>query len=599
MASSTKIESGSVATFSVKVEGSTIPDESRVLSVHIEKAINRVPIARITILDGDVSKGTFDASSSSTFVPGNKVTIEAGYDSTNKTVFEGIITRQSLRIDNVVGSALEVECRDESIKMIVGRKSLTFSKKKDSDIISSIIGNYGGLSADVTATSTEWPEQVQYYTTDWDFVMARAEANGMVVIANDGKVSVVKPDADTSSVLTIKYGDNLYEFNADLNSVNQLGAVKANAWAYKTQEVINGESSNSLAGPGNLSSKTLSEVVGLSDYILQTGGYLENADLTDWTKAQLIKSDFAKIRGEVKYQGTAQVVPGNYITLSGLGDRFNGDHLVSEIVHDISEGNWMTHATIGLSDMWFTEEPDVMAPPASGLLPGAQGLFNATVKKMYEDPDNQYRILLDIPLFDQSGEGIWARLANFYSTSGAGAFFLPEVGDEVVVGFLNQDPRYPIILGSLYSSSNNKPFEGLDPNEKNSLKAIVSKSGIYIQFNDEDKILTVETPAKNSIVLSDKDKQITVKDENNNEMQMSTDGITIKSEKDITVQATGTLNLKGDQGVNIEASGGDVQIKGMNIKSTADMQYSAEGSTTASVQGGAELTLKGGMVMIN
>lgn len=598
MAASTTIKSGGIVTFSVKVGGSVIPDETLVYSIHIEKGINRIPLARICVLDGDASTGTFKASSSDTFVPGNKVVIEAGYDSTNKSIFSGIITKQSIRIDNSIGSILEIECRDEAVKMIVGRKNLTYSKKKDSDIISSIIGNYGGLSADVSATPTTWPEQVQYYTTDWDYILARAEANGFVVNTIDGKVTVGKPDADSSSVLEIEYGNNLFEFNAELNSVNQLGSAKANSWDYKTQKMINGESSNSNAGPGNLSSKKLSEVVGLSDYDLRTGANLEAADLTNWAKAQLVKSSFAKIRGEVKFQGNNIVDTGKYITLAGLGDRFNGDHLVSGIVHDISEGNWMTEATIGLSDIWFTEEPDVMAPPASGLLPGVSGLFNGTVKKMYEDPDTAYRILVDIPLFDEAGEGIWARLSNFYSTSGAGAFFLPEVGDEVVIGFLNEDPRYPVILGSLYSAKN-KPFSGLDPAEKNPIKAIVSKEGIYIQFDDEKKVLTMTTPGNNKMVFSDEDKSITITDQNSNSVEMSSSGIKMTSPKDINIEATGSLNLKGTQGVNIEASGGDVKTTGINVKQTANAQYSAEGSASASVQGGAQLTLKGAMVMIN
>ncbi|MFT5822746.1 MAG: Rhs element Vgr protein [Crocinitomix sp.] len=598
MAASTTIKSGGIVTFSVKVNGSVIPDETLVFAIHIEKGINRIPLARISVLDGDASTGVFEASSSSTFLPGNKVVIEAGYDSSNKSIFAGIITKQSIRIDDTIGSLLIVECRDEAVKMIVGRKNLTFSKKKDSDIISSIIGTYSGLSADVSATTTEWPEQVQYYTTDWDFILARAETNGYVVNAIDGKVTVGKPDADSTAVLEVEYGNNMHEFNAELNSVNQLAGAKANSWDYKTQKVINGEASNSTAGPGNLSAKKLSEVVGLDDYDLRTSANLESADLTNWAKAQLVKSSFAKIRGEVKFQGTNLVNPGNYITLDGVGDRFSGDHLISGIVHDLSEGNWMTEATIGLSDMWFTEEPDVMAPPASGLLPGASGLFNATVKKMYEDPDTAYRILVDIPLFDAAGEGIWARLSNFYSTAGAGAFFMPEVGDEVVIGFLNEDPRYPVILGSLYSAKN-KPFDGLDPAEKNPLKAIVSKSGIYIQFDDEKKVLTLTTPGENKVVFSDEDKSITITDQNSNSIEMSSSGITMKSPDDINIEATGSLNLKGTQGVNIEASGGDVQTKGLNIKSTANIEFSAEGSATASVQGGAQLTLKAAMVMIN
>jgi uncharacterized protein involved in type VI secretion and phage assembly len=288
-----------------------------------------------------------------------------------------------------------------------------------------------------------------------------------------------------------------------------------------------------------------------------------------------------------------------YMTLQGLGDRFNGDYFISGVVHDLSMGNWLTEVSLGLSPAWFTEEPDVMAPPASGLLPGARGLFNGTVKQMYNDPDTQYRILVEVPLFDPNGAGIWARLSNFYSTSGAGAFFLPEVGDEVVLGFLNEDPRYPIILGSMYSGTKIKPFNGLDPNQNNTLKAIVSKSGISVEFDDENKIFTINTPSNNTIILSDKDKKITMQDQNSNSIVMSSDGITITSPKTITLNASENLVLKGAQGITVQSSGGDVQTSGMNIKETAQSQYSAEGSLTAQVQGGTQLTLKGAMVMIN
>lgn len=598
MSASNEITSGGIATFSIKVNGSTIPDELSVLSVHIEKKVNRIAVAKIVILDGEANTGTFDASSSATFLPGATVSIEAGYDSTNTVVFSGLIMGQSIRIDEFVGSALEIECRDAAVKMIVGRKSLTYSNEKDSDIISSIIGTYG-LSADVTATATKWPEQVQYYVTDWDYILALAEANGLIVTTINGKVSVNAPDSNTTSVLTVTYGNNLLEFNAKLNATTQIGNVTSNTWDYKNQAIANGEASPNITGAGNLSSKKLSEVIGLSTFQLQTSAPLETADLTNWSKAQIIKSEYSKIIGDAKFQGTNLIDPGKYMTFNGLGDRFNGDYIISGVVHDLSQGNWISQVSLGLSPLWFTEEPDVMSPPASGLLPGARGLFNATVKKMFDDPDSQYRILVDVPLFDTNGAGIWARLSNFYSTSGAGAFFLPEVGDEVILGFLNEDPRYPVILGSLYSGTKNKPFTDLAPNEKNSIKAIVSKSGISVEFDDENKIWTVATPNKNTIIISDKDKQITIKDENQNSVVMSGGGIDMSSQKSINISAQEKVSIKGMQGITIESSGGDVATKGLNIKESADMQYAAQGGQTAQVSGGMQLTLKGAMVMIN
>ena len=599
MAGSTEIKSGSIATFEVKVAGSSIPSDYEIISMEVFQGINRIPSATIVVKDGNASTGDFKVSSSDTFLPGKDIVIEAGYDSTNKQIFKGIITKQSLRVDHFEGSILQLECRDAAIKMTVGRKSATYSKKKDSDIITSIIGNYSGLSSDVTATNTQWPEQVQYYCSDWDFMLSRAETNGLIVNAINGKVSVVKADADTSSVLTLTYGDNILSFDADLDSVSQIASAKASSWDFKTQKVINATSNTSKAGPGNLSSKKLSEVVGLSDFLLQTPAALTSDELTTWTKSQIDKRAYAKIIGTLQCQGTAVLLPAKYLTLKGMGARFNGDHIIGTVRHEIANGNWLTEVGMGLSADWFVEEADVIAPSAAALLPAAKGLFQGTVKKINDDPDSQYRVQIDIPIFDASGEGVWARLSSFYASSSAGAFFIPEVGDEVIVSFLNEDPRFPIILGSLYSSSNNKPFQDLTPDEKNSKKVIATKSGVFIEFNDEDKVLTLSTPGKNKVTFDDKNKNIVLEDQNSNKVTLSDSGISLKSPKNISIESDQKVSIKGNQGVSVEASGGDTELKGMNVKATAQTQLSLEGSATASMKGGAELKLNAAMIMIN
>ncbi len=589
---------GSVISSEVKVDGSGLPGTVQVYTIQVEKQLNRVATAIITVLDGNASEEKFTVSSSDTFVPGKKISIEAGYDGSNQVIFSGIITGQALRISNTTGPMLEVICKDLSVKMTVGRKSATFQKVKDSDVITQLIGKYSDLSADVSSTSVTQPELVQYYSTDWDFMLSRAEINGLVVSTINGTVSVFDPAKQSSSGLTLTYGDNLYEFHADLNAITQLAEVNASAWDYQNQQLINSIASNNFAGPGNLSSKKLSEVVGLSQFDLQTTAAIEKGNLTTWAKAQMLKSELAKILGEARLQGTSVLEPGKYITLDGLGTRFDGDHFVSAISHEISAGNWFTEAQVGLSPNWFVQNNQVEAPLAAGLLPGIQGLYNGTVKKMYDDPDNEYRILVDIPLFNDNGQGVWARLATFYATSGQGVFFLPEVGDEVIVGFLNQDPRYPVILGSVYSQKN-KPYSALSPNQQNSPKAIVSKSELRILFDEEKKMLTLLTPGNNQVVLDDEGKQIEIKDQNGNQMVLSESGITIKSPANITIEADKAVSIKGNTGVSIEAAGGDVSLNGLNIKQTADIQYSAKGSTSAQVEGGASLTLKAAMVMIN
>lgn len=588
--------SASLVTAEIQANGSVIPDTYQVTRIIVHSHLNRINQAVIHLLDGDVAKQTFEISEAKTFTPGTKITIKLGYSAKNKTVFTGIVTKQNLKI-NKMGSMLVVECRDTAIKMTVGKKNAIFKDKKDSDVISSLITTHGGISADVTATTEKLPELVQYYTTDWDFMLSRAEKNGMVVSTENNKVTVFPPTKKTESVHTISYGDNLFDLNVDLNAVTQIAEVEATSWDASKQEIVSATASNSLAGPGNLSSKKLSDVVGLSKFELQTTANVTKDGLTEWSKAQMLKRCLSKIMGEVRCQGVASVHLGSYITLEGVGERFNGKHFVSGVKHEYAEGNWFSTISIGLSPVWFTQHYDVMAPPASGLLPGIEGLFNAKVKKIDEDPDNHYRILITLPLMGEVKD-IWARLSQFYASEGFGAFFLPEVGDEVIVGFLNQDPRYPIILGSLYSKKR-KPFSELKPDPDNSKKAIVTKSETRIVFDDKESILTITTKNKNVIVLDDKNKKITIDDENDNKISLSSAGIDIKTPKNINLQAGQQVNITGKTGIKLESASGDVKIEGLNVNAEAKMNLNAKANLQAAVQGGAELTLKGTMVMIN
>lgn len=589
--------SGGLASYTITANGRAIPGDYQILRIQVDQRINRIGRATLEILDGSADAENFTVSASSTFVPGAEIVISLGYDAENKSVFSGIVTRQSVQVEGNIGPILSIECRDKAIKMSVGRRSTVYQNQTDSGVISALISQ-SGLSSDVVSTSLTLAELVQYYCSDWDFMLSRADINGLVVSTLNGKVSVFSPTQNTTSVLTVTYGENLYQFSADMDAVTQLSEVKASAWDYATQKCISATAKNTLSGPGNISSKKLSAVVGLPTFTLQSTATLNNGALTQWSQAQMQKSELAKITGEVRVAGNAAVLPGVWLTLAGVGDRFDGDYFVSGVEHEFADGNWFTRASLGLSSLWFVQQHEVMAPAAAGVLPGVEGLFNATVQKIDQDPDNAYRILVTLPLFDTEGHGVWARMANFYSSSGVGAFFLPEVGDEVIVGFLNLDPCFPVILGSVYSGKR-APFSDLKPDADNSKKAIVTHSEMRIVFDDKDSIMTITTKAKNVIVLDDKKQQITITDQHNNAITMSSSGIELKSPASITIQADQKVNITGKMGVSLQASSGDVAISGMNVNAKADIALSAKGNASAQVQGGAELTLKGAIVMIN
>jgi Rhs element Vgr protein len=594
MAESPTAEAGNLVTVSISADGQAVA--AQILSISVTKTLNRISSARLVLIDGDMPDGAFPLSEEATFKPGAAITIEAGYDQTMETIFEGIVVRHGVHITGENHARLVVDCQDETVKMTVGRKNATFIDMTDSDIITQLIGAYS-LTATVDSTSITHPELVQFYATDWDFMLSRAEANGFVVIVNDGAVTVREP-VSGSAVLQVTYGIDLMEFHGDVDARAQYSQVKGAGWDLDTLAMVEATSTPpSLNAQGDLASVTLAGVVGLSEFRLQTSVPMTNPSLTKWTAAQQVKSGLSRIQGSVKFQGSAKAKPGDLLTLAGLGPRINGDAYVSSVHHEIADGGWVTEAQFGLSQDWFVERRDLAAPPAAGLLPPVEGLQVGIVTKLDSDPENQNRIQVRVPVMESSGQMmVWARLLQFYASNTFGAFFVPEIGDEVVLGYFNHDPSHPVILGSLYSKNRKPPYT---PEAENNTKAIVTRTKLKVEFEEKDKVITIITPGNNKIVLSDKDKSILLQDQNNNIVKLNPDGILMDSPKDIKINAKGVITIDAVGKISVTSSTADVAVSALNITNTANVGFTAKGNATAELSATGQTTVKGAMVMIN
>ena len=176
-------------TKTIKINGNVISDQF-VFSVEISKCVNKITSAIIKLIDGVAAKEDFKLSDSNDCIPGSPVIINIGYDSDESVVFSGYIVKQNLQTVSD-GPLLILHCKDESFKMTIGRKSDVFENITDSDLISQLIGNYK-LTASVDSTTYENKEIVQWYCSDWDLMVMRAEVNGLIVLTDQNKVSVKK-----------------------------------------------------------------------------------------------------------------------------------------------------------------------------------------------------------------------------------------------------------------------------------------------------------------------------------------------------------------------------------------------------------------------
>ncbi len=596
MAESPNLHSDGVLRVSILSDGKAISDSVEVLQVRVQRRANQVPTARLTIMDGDMAAGAWPIADAATFAPGAAITIKAGYGDREETIFEGLVVKLGSRISGANDARLIIDCQDKAVKMTVGRKNANYIDKTDSEIMQSLAGAHG-LTAKIEATTAKFQELTQYYCSDWDFLVARAEVNGQLVIANDGNLSVAAPAVDGAAVLRVTYGADLMEFQGEIDARTQLSSVQAFAWNPKNQAIAEGEAATppSLNEQGNLDGATLAKVVGLSSYRLQIGTVLDTSVLGSWAKAMQVKSGLSRIRGRMKFQGHAAAKVGTLIEIAGVGERYSGTVFVGGVEHEIADGNWVTDVDFGLSPDWFTGRSDVMAPPASGWLPGADGLQVGVVTKLDGDPQGEQRIQVKTPVLAAESPAVWARLAQYHASSGFGAFLVPEIGDEVVLGFFNNDPSSPVILGSLYSSNRAPPY-ALEA--ENNTKAWVSRCLAKIEIDDKDKVITITTPGNNKAVLSDKDRSILVQDQSNNKVKLSESGIELDSPKDIKLTAKGSLTLDAVGTVSI-ASKADVSVKGLNVACEAQVALTAKGSASAELSASGQTTVRGAMVMIN
>lgn len=570
-----------VVTTLIKVNNQDVPQTILLDTITVSKEVNRVAAARIVLMDGDGADEKFTVSNGTLFVPGNEIEILCGYKSDHHTIFKGIIVKQSVKIRQSGGTILVVECRDKSFRLTLGRKSRYFPEEsKDSDAISTILQHYPGLQHEVAPTSVIHPHLVQFQSTDWDFILMRADVNGMLCFTDDGKITIKEPAYNQAPAVSLLFGATILELDAEMDARLQLKAVKSKAWNQADQMVSEGVSDNpSIRFPGNITPDIMAGVGGLDIYEQSHGGSIQEEELKKWGDALWMKHQLAKVRGRVRFKGIHTLKPGMMISLNGISDRFNGNVFVSGIQHSVAAGNWILDAQFGLDPEWFSGKADIDDLPASGLLPAIHGLHTGIVTKLEGDPYGAYRIQVRLPIISTTEDGIWARVCTPDAGNERGSFFLPEIGDEVIVGFLNDDPRDPVVLGMVNSSGKPAPIA---PSDSNHQKGWVTRSKLKMIFDDQKKAIVIETPGKRKLTLDDDAGILKMEDANGNSILLDSKGITFESSLAITIKA-----------------GTELKLQAANLTVSANSALKLASSASAEISGGGSLTLKGGVIQIN
>lgn len=180
-----------------------------------------------------------------------------------------------------------------------------------------------------------------------------------------------------------------------------------------------------------------------------------------------------------------------------------------------------------------------LVPPINA--PGSArwfGLYPGTVTDN-QDPDGQGRVKVALPWSPDGHDryDTWARLATTMAGSKRGTWFIPEVGDEVLIGFGAGSPDHPYVVGALWNGKDDPP-ETIDAD--NNIRAIVSRGDIRIVFDDHEgsEVLTLSTPGGRKVTLSDAASTVRVEDELGNSVEFAQAGITLRTSGKLSISAS-------------------------------------------------------------
>jgi phage baseplate assembly protein V len=184
-----------------------------------------------------------------------------------------------------------------------------------------------------------------------------------------------------------------------------------------------------------------------------------------------------------------------------------------------------------------------------------------------KDPDGLGRVKVKLPWISEQIESDWSRVVTPMAGAGRGLYCLPEVDDEVLVGFEHGRPDKLYVLGGLWNGRDKPPESNADG--KNDLRTIRSRSGHVIRLTDkagDEKIEIIDRTAKNSIVISAKDN---------------------------------TITITGDADVTVQSSNGKLKLGGREVEISSQGAVKIEAKQNMDLQARARLNIKGQLVNIN
>jgi phage protein D len=569
-------------TLRVTVDGRPLPApvEQQLTTVVVDDS-RRVPdLFSLTFRDPDRSV-LADAG----FAIGAAVTVAVVSEAApgGEPLITGEVTALEAEADPT-GTHTVVRGYDKSHRLFHGRVTETYTNVTLADVARKVAGRAGLQPGRIDATPTVYPHISQGNVSDWQFLQGLADEVGFEVAVVDGKLEFRAPAPSAAAPaggtltsddpLQLTLGANLLSFRCVVTSAEQVKEVTVRGWDVATKRALVGtakaETSSAAIAvePADLAGKVGGPAIAGVDVPYRTQA---EVDAAAKAMAEQVAGAFAELEGVAR--GNPKLRAGTAVSLGLAGEPFDGKYTLSSTRHVYQPDTGYTTA--------FTvcgrQERSLLGLTAG--LAGANGAGHGAATSLpgvttaqvtdVSDPDGLGRVKVKFPWLSDTYVSDWARTVQPGAGPQRGAVVLPEVNDEVLVGFEQGDLRRPYVLGGLWNGVDKpKLGDGLIDGSTGAVKRrgfISKKGGCLVFFDDDaDEGVAVLTGDKSLKVSLNKTKTtIRVSSGGKVEIEGAQD-VRIKAGTNLRLEAGAALELKG---AKVSISGdGPVEVKGTPIQ---------------------------------
>ena len=488
-------------------------------------------------------------------------------------ILEGEITAMETHFTSGSQAPMIIRGYDISHRLHRGRYNRSFQNMTDSDIIEKIAGEVGIPTGTIDPSGEPHDYVFQENQTNMEFFRERAARNGFELFVQDGKLNFRKPKVKES--LELEWLKDLHSFRVRVSSAEQVSAVEVRGWDYtQKQPIVSTKSSEQVLtetdnGKGSKTSTSFKGKPPSPTMIVVDQPVFTPKEADTMAQALFNELGGEFVHADARAEGNPEIRPGKVVKLSNMG-KYDGKYYVTETRHLFQERVYTTEFSVrGLrgGDLLSLLSPQTHLQPGETLLVG--------IVTKNQDPKGWGRVRVKFPTLTEEHESNWARVVGYGIGSNRGNDCIPEIGDEVLIGFEHGDIHRPYVLGGVWNGKDKPPEHVNDSIQEGKvrLRTFDTRTGHRMQFveedkgsshkgihfhtvyghqihlNDSEKFAEVKTKGGHQVRLEDQGKKILIKTQGGHTYELSDQG------RSITMSSTGSIKMTAPTTMEMTATG--------------------------------------------